>query len=71
MAKSPLHCLPIQTANTEQLWRKSAENLSVFVTFFLTVRKAVAAGADVFRTKAARRHALEDSYGDVVRNLKG
>jgi len=41
------------------------------VMFFLTVRKAVAAGADVFRTKAAQRHAPENSYGDVVRNLKG
>jgi hypothetical protein len=39
--------------------------------FFLTARKAVAAGADNFRTKAAWRHALENSYGGVVRNLKG
>jgi len=35
------------------------------------VRKDVDAGADVFRTKAARGHALEISHGDVVRNLKG
>jgi hypothetical protein len=35
------------------------------------VRKAVAAGVEVFRTRAAWRHALEISYGDVVRNVKG
>jgi len=35
------------------------------------VRKAVAAGAGVFDTKAARRSENADSYGDVVRNLKG
>jgi len=35
------------------------------------VWKTVAAAAGVFRSKAARRHALENSYGDVVRNLKG
>ena len=34
-------------------------------------RKAVAAGADVLRQFAARRRVNEDSYGDVVRNLKG
>jgi len=39
--------------------------------FFLTVRKSVAAGAEGFRTTVAWRHALENSYGDVVRNLKG
>jgi len=38
---------------------------------FFTVRKAVAAGAGVVRTKAARRRVNEDSYGNVVRNLKG
>jgi len=35
------------------------------------VWKTVAAAAGVFRSKAARRHALENLYGDVVRNLKG
>ena len=35
------------------------------------MRKAVAAGVEVFRTRAAWRHALENSYGDVVRNVKG
>jgi hypothetical protein len=35
------------------------------------VRKAVAAGAEETRSKVARRHALENSYGDVVRHLKG
>jgi len=29
-----VHCLPIQTANTAQLWRKTAENLTVFRIFF-------------------------------------
>jgi len=43
----------------------------LFVIFFLTVRKAVAAGAEETRSKVARRHALENSYGDVVRHLKG
>jgi len=38
---------------------------------FLTVRKAVAAGADVLRQFAARRRVNEDSYGDVVRSSKG
>jgi hypothetical protein len=48
--------------------RKTSQFL---VIIFLTVRKAVAAGAEVFRTRAAWRHALENSYGDVVRNVKG
>jgi len=73
MAESPLDCLPIQTANTPQLPVMSVVRVSsqLFVIFFLTVRKAVAAGAEETPSKVARRHALENSYDDVVRNLKG
>jgi hypothetical protein len=37
----------------------------------LTVRKAVAGGADVLRQFAARWRLHEASYDDVVRHLKG
>jgi hypothetical protein len=44
---------------------------SFFSHFSHTVWKTVAAAAGVFRSKVTRRHALENLYGDVVRNLKG
>ena len=62
-------CSPLRIAvNFLAIVRKTPILVSIF---FLTVRKAVAAGDGVFRTKAARRRVNEDSYGDVVRNLKG
>jgi len=52
--------------------RKTPIIVSPLFLIVRLVRKAVAAGAGVFRIKAARRRVNEDSYGDyVVRNLKG
>jgi len=50
-------------------WVYCAENSLFHSPLFLIVRKAVAAGAGDFRTKAARRLVHEVTYGDVVRNI--
>jgi len=67
MAESDKHTFTLFRLNFLAIVRQTAILVSIF---FLTVRKAVAAGARVVRTKAARRRVNEDSYGDVVRDLK-
>jgi len=42
-----------------------------FCSFLAQCQKPPPHGAGGFRAKAARRRVNEDSYGDVVRHLKG
>jgi hypothetical protein len=71
MAEHAFTLFGLKIANTPELPRKLSRNINPCFEPFPHWRKAVAAGASVLRQFAAWRCVNADSYGDMVRNLKG